>query len=257
MTNTNDTEEKRLEFIAKNTERRRELNAESMKQRANFKDDPDADDYQCTYEATQTLNPITGKVYKKEYITVTDKDRMENKMKLEYKLESKREFRLDSRDCFPLNPHADSKETSSNYLDFQRALAIQEVRDGKMSEYEYADFLKTLDTLVAAYNGSPDLTLETIRDAKGYDIALSQVEERKVFDIFFVDRKSMGLGNFKGHKCLENKGLDFNCDINIDSYIPDEIKNHIRDNEKINKIITMDAKDLMKDIYDSKPKKDN
>ncbi len=170
------------------TERRRKLNAELMKERANFKDDT-----QCTYEATQTLNPITGKQYEDNFMTVTDMGRIEQEANCKLKenilkLENNVDYFLKPKDipafnmsnlCEKYSDYVETKETSTEYLDYQRALAIKEVREGRMSEGQYAEFLYTFDSMVAAYNKSPELTLQTIRDAEGLNLALSKIEELK------------------------------------------------------------------------------
>jgi len=167
------------------TERRRKLNAELMKQRveANF-----INDSQWTREATQTLNPITGRVkgpyemkpYEDKFTTATDVERMERILKQNfYPIKPiEKVYIIDYSDLLEAK-ETSTEETSTEYLDFQKALARKEVRECRMSESQYAAFLDTLDELVAAYNESPDLTLRTIRDAEGLDLALRQIERRK------------------------------------------------------------------------------
>lgn len=110
-------------------------------------------------EATQIINPITGGEYhpKKENV---------------YYPEIK----------------------GSELIQLQRTLARMDSRDGKIDDITYAVFSENVDDLLQAYKISPltHLTIDSITDANGLDLALKAVEEAGLGEI---ERKLIECGN--------------------------------------------------------------
>ena len=97
-------------------------------------------------EATQGINPITGKSY--DFIP-------EKYCYPIYHISFEKNKR-----CFPFIKTIEEKfnlypirfeEESLSVIERQKSLARMEVRDGKMDLLEYSDFLKNLDLLCGAY----------------------------------------------------------------------------------------------------------
>lgn len=137
-------------------------------------------------EATQRINPITGKAYEDQFTIraelmrdlfgIYDKD-----MLIGYKIRPKKndiDYIINGTDVKPI-------ERSSDLIDYQKALARMDVREGKdirgvkFTQQEYIKFLNDVEELIDTYNNSDNLTIRTINDAHGLDVALTQVENNR------------------------------------------------------------------------------
>ena len=63
-------------------------------------------------------------------------------------------------------------------IELQKALGSMEVREGKLPEFLYEQFLDNLDRLSEIYTENPNLTLDSITSLSGLNVALGIIERK-------------------------------------------------------------------------------
>ncbi|MEK6897469.1 MAG: hypothetical protein AABW93_02985, partial [Nanoarchaeota archaeon] len=112
-------------------------------------------------EATQTLNPITGRAYEDVFMPECERNRIKNNPGLK---EWNANLYVDKLLHFI--------SQTSPAIELQKALGRMEVREGNLPEFFYEEFLEDIDKLTEIYAQNPFLTLESITDVNGLNAAL-------------------------------------------------------------------------------------
>ena len=118
-------------------------------------------------EATQTLNPLTGKPYIENFVAGlddadSDADYVSNVLK----------------EVFPNRPAP--KRRTSDFIECQKTLARMDVRENKMPSQDYIQALLDLKVLAKEFAKSPMLTIDSIKDAAGLDQALRLIDRTRI-----------------------------------------------------------------------------
>jgi len=123
-------------------------------------------------EATQTLNPLTGRPY--EFILECERYPIKNIPTMEDVIKDYYlKFPSLSRPKLP-------RQTTNETTELQKALGRMEVRERKLSEFDYLAFVRDVRELAEAYAQNPALTLDSITDVNGLNTALWAIQrERK------------------------------------------------------------------------------
>lgn len=121
-------------------------------------------------KATQTTNPITGRPYETDFIPQSELRRI----KKDYSLKE-RNSNMYIKSLFSLLPKP------NQIIELQKALGRMEVREGKLPELFYAQFLDDIYKLDNLYAQNPDLTLESITDVNGLNTALRAIRRARFF----------------------------------------------------------------------------
>ena len=126
-------------------------------------------------EATNTINPITGRRYEDQFFVP------ELKSEPIYDFSNIRLF--DKKYMLSiLNP-----PSITPFLQLQKALGMMGVRERDIPEFEYGMFLDDVKRLADVYAENPSLTLESITDGNGLNAALRKIERQSELEKFPKD----------------------------------------------------------------------
>jgi hypothetical protein len=151
---------------------------------------PSSQDPTIYGEATQHLNPITGKPYADgSFMPECEIRRIKNVFHEDSFYERKGKYfsnsNLESNLEKPTRRHQTPRTNET--IELQKALGRMEAREAGYDLF-YELFLDEVDALADAYAKNPDLTLESITDVNGLNTAISVVERAKRpkdFELFF------------------------------------------------------------------------
>lgn len=153
-------------------------------------------------EATQTLNPITGRPYAFyesgiPFMSESEIVRVESMLKKRYS--SSDIFTYEKRSFLIENPgfidKFIGKPRTNDAIELQKALGRMEVREGNLHDYIYGQFLDEVERLADVYAENPALTLESITDVNGLNSALCSIEwqrrPKKDFGDFLYEKDNI------------------------------------------------------------------
>jgi len=130
-----------------------------------------SDDYEV--EATQTINPITGREY--DYHSRTRESLEFSNYSLEKIFLSGKNSLLNHFYC---NDIRNIEPTTNEFLEYQFALAIMDVADGKLSKDKYSKDRKNAKKLVTEMNQA-GMHLSLINEPHSFNLALNKITKDK------------------------------------------------------------------------------
>ncbi len=130
------------------------------------------------------INPVTGRPYEKGFMLESERRRI----KKDYGLKEWNS-NMYIKSLFSLLSQL------NQVIELQKALGRMEVREGKLPELFYEQFLDDIDKLADLYAQSPDLTLESITDVNGLNTALRAIRRGRFF--IEIERKEIERNNLK------------------------------------------------------------
>jgi hypothetical protein len=143
-------------------------------------------DMNMMFSVVNPINPVTGRPYEKGFMLESERRRI----KKDYSLNE-----LNSNKYIKSLFSLISQTTQT--IELQKALGRMEVREGKLPELFYEQFLDDIDKLADLYAQSPDLTLESITDVNGLNTALRVIRRRRF--AIEIERNEI-----KDNYCMEN-----------------------------------------------------
>lgn len=137
-------------------------------------------------EATQEINPLTGRVYGDKFVVAEEIRGLYDKISsIEGLIKNKWDLLSKYGGHF-------SPETNQT-IELQKALGRMEVREGITSLQKYMAFVYSVRRLVKLYQRTCGLTLDSITDVNGLNSALDSMECSTILKNSFVDYFSMDL----------------------------------------------------------------
>ena len=131
-------------------------------------------------EATQNINPLTGHRYEDHFIPMCALGRVKNI--ISSGLHEEESFLYEDR---PPKYHYNKLSIlpkqgprTNQTIELQKTLGSMEVREGKLPEFLYEQFLDNLDRLAEIYTENPNLTLDSITSLSGLNAALGIIERK-------------------------------------------------------------------------------
>jgi len=146
-------------------------------------------------EATQTLNPITGRPY--EDGTFAPACEIKRWMNGEYgDFQRRLNLKNENEEVSYFVPFDKPmfKQRTNPEIGLQKALGRMEVREGRLPEGGYEFFLQELDRLADVYAQNPNLTLDSITDANGLNAAIGAIERERMPQkgFYYINQKLPG-----------------------------------------------------------------
>jgi hypothetical protein len=144
-------------------------------------------------EAIQTLNPLTGKAYVGDFRTLPGE--IEKDFLYAYDPDHKKRIYFTDTRKHILDRTPERVVPATNpEIELQKALGRMDVREGKLGglgEFAYLNFVNDVYVLARAYAQNPSLTLDSITDVNGLNIAIGamQNERTRVNEEKFLDYK--------------------------------------------------------------------
>ncbi|MBI2045640.1 hypothetical protein HYT23_06280 [Candidatus Pacearchaeota archaeon] len=139
-------------------------------------------------EATNTINPLTGRSYEDQFMIQAELERF---MESYARVNSSCGKKIDKVYLDKRNYYEDLEEmllprnlslieggrkfkspSTIPTIELQKALGRMEVREGRITEREYMEFVEDVDVLSKKYSETPGLTLESITSVDGLNSAL-------------------------------------------------------------------------------------
>jgi len=136
-------------------------------------------------EATQTLNPLTGRAYADgRFMSEAEIVRIKNiPIYHPFKDENLSSIIYCSKDLnfprFKKKPRISQSRTNEE-IKLQRVLGRMEVREGKLPDFVFGEFLDDVEKLTDLYAQNPDLTLDSITDVTGLNAAIWAMQRERV-----------------------------------------------------------------------------